>query len=371
LPDSRLRLLGGFDLRSASGAARPPLPRKLQGLLAVLALREGEPLSRDHLASLLWGRSDAERARQSLRQAFTTLRALLPAAAARGLRTTPQQASLEAGSLILDVREFEAALGRGGPEGLRQAAALDRGELLEGLNLDEPMFDEWLAQERTRLRALSLKAREALLDEELRSLNHAGAIDAAERLLAADPAHEPAHRALMRSYAAQGRRDLALRQYRACAEALRRVLDVAPDANTDALLEELRNARLPAARPGRRSVLIVEDEPVTRAMLHGLLDEAGYDAVSAADGADALLLLGARRFDLVVSDLRMPLLDGFKLLEIVRSKGARLPVIVVAGGAGGAEQQALALGAADFIPKPIEREALLHRVRNAIDTARR
>lgn len=345
------------------------MPRKLQGLLAVLASREGKPLSRDYLASLLWGQSGAERARQSLRQAFTTLRTLLPAEMALALRASQQHASLDAGCVALDVREFEAALARGDLAGLRQAADLYRGDLLEGMNLGEPVFDEWLAAERQRLRALCLQAREALLDQELRLPNHSGAIEAAQRLLAADPAHESAHRALMRSYAAQGRRDVALRQYRICSEALRRALDVAPDARTDALLEEIRIAEVPAARPGRRSILVVDDEPVTRAMLQGLLAEAGYDAVVADDGADALFLLGRRQFDLVVSDLRMPLLDGFKLLEIVRSKGPRTPVIVVAGAAGGAEQQArvLAAGAEDYIPKPIDPEVFLLRVRKVIE----
>jgi Response regulator receiver domain len=64
---------------------------------------------------------------------------------------------------------------------------------------------------------------------------------------------------------------------------------------------------------------------VTREHLVAILTAAGYDVVAAADGADALLMMSRRPFDLILADIVMPLLDGFKLLEVVRDKRIESP----------------------------------------------
>src|SRR4029453_11469949 len=113
------------------------------------------------------------------------------------------------------------------PAALERAAALYRGELLEGFGLQEAPFEEWLLAERERLRELAIEA----LAKLLRHHRTTGATEAAGqtalRLLVLDPLQEPVHRTLMRLYAQLGRRSSALRQYQVCVGALQRELGVA------------------------------------------------------------------------------------------------------------------------------------------------
>ena len=114
------------------------------------------------------------------------------------------------------------------------------------------------------------------------------------------------------------------------------------------------------------SVLVVEDEVVTREHLIAILTDAGYAVVAAADGAAALILLSRRPFDLILSDIMMPVLDGLQLLEIVRDKRIETPVVFLTGRTGSAsEAKARELGAVDYITKPIDREVLLLRLADA------
>jgi two-component system response regulator FlrC len=114
-------------------------------------------------------------------------------------------------------------------------------------------------------------------------------------------------------------------------------------------------------------VLVVEDEIVTREHLIAILTTAGYAVVAAADGAAALILLSRRPFDLILSDIMMPVLDGLQLLEIVRDKRIETPVVFLTGRTGSAsEARARQLGAVDYITKPIDREVLLRRLASAL-----
>jgi DNA-binding response OmpR family regulator len=114
-------------------------------------------------------------------------------------------------------------------------------------------------------------------------------------------------------------------------------------------------------------VLVVEDEIVTREHLIAILTAAGCAVVAVADGAAALILLSRRPFDLILSDIVMPVLDGLQLLEIIRDKRIETPVVFLTGRTGRAsEARARELGAVDYITKPIDREVLLRRLANAL-----
>ena len=79
---------------------------------------------------------------------------------------------------------------------------------------------------------------------------------------------------------------------------------------------------------GRESVLVVEDEPPIRTMLAQYLGRQGYEVATASDGREALGVLRSRSFDLVMSDVRMPGMDGIELLhEIVRAYPDRKSVV--------------------------------------------
>jgi two-component system chemotaxis response regulator CheY len=111
-----------------------------------------------------------------------------------------------------------------------------------------------------------------------------------------------------------------------------------------------------AAQPLR--VLVVDDSSVLRRQVcHALERSCGMAAVEAGDGAAAWLRLAEARFDLVVTDINMPVLDGLKLVALVRgSEGPNrmVPIVVVTTESAQADRdRALALGASAYLVKPI------------------
>lgn len=119
------------------------------------------------------------------------------------------------------------------------------------------------------------------------------------------------------------------------------------------------------------SILLVDDDDDTRKLIRRFLETEGYDVTECADGIDALLCLGKKHVDLVISDINMPNLDGFKLLEMVSQKGVESPVILLTSSTETTyEEKGLGLGAADFLRKPVKREVLSLRVKKALGRAR-
>ena len=117
-------------------------------------------------------------------------------------------------------------------------------------------------------------------------------------------------------------------------------------------------------------ILIAEDEPVSQQIVRRILESRGYETVVAADGVEALMQLARRRFDLILSDLLMPDLGGFKLLELLNKKGISTPVVFLTACDDVSDEiRGLALGAKDYIRKPVNRDLLLLRVRKALNQA--
>src|SRR3972149_6705697 len=116
----------------------------------------------------------------------------------------------------------------GTPEALDQAVALYHGDFLDGFDVKEAPFEEWLVSERERLRELALEALAKLLAHETQAGLTEQGIQTAVRLLALDPLQEAVHRSLMRLYARQGRRGAALRPYQVCLAGLQRGLGGEP-----------------------------------------------------------------------------------------------------------------------------------------------
>ena len=117
-------------------------------------------------------------------------------------------------------------------------------------------------------------------------------------------------------------------------------------------------------------ILIVDDDPVQRRLLEGMLSRLGYEAVSVEDGEAALARLAAPQgpgFDLVLLDLLMPKLHGLVVLERMRALGLDLPVIVqTAQGSVDTAVSAIRAGAVDFVVKPVGPERLQVSVQNAL-----
>lgn len=237
-----LRLFGGFELSSASGATIQMAARKPALLLAYLALMPGQRHSREKLSTLFWGDNSDFHARKSLSQALSVLREHLGPHGGMPV-TAEAEITVSPDLLITDVAEFERDIRRGGPDALQNAVGLYKGELLDGYRPREPLLAEWLTAERQRLREQALAAMAALLDHVVAAGSIDSGIRLALRIVVLDPLQESAHRALMRLYAQQGRRGAALTQYETCREILERELGVAPEDTTHQLYKELRDKR--------------------------------------------------------------------------------------------------------------------------------
>lgn len=128
------------------------------------------------------------------------------------------------------------------------------------------------------------------------------------------------------------------------------------------------NVKTAPAGPGSaKRILIVDDDPDILVLAKKVLESAGYAVTAVKDGIEALLRLSTERFDLVVSDVDMPDLDGLRLLEIMNQKGLKAAVVFFTARANDeSEKRGLALGALDYIRKPIKREILLLRIKNIL-----
>ena len=110
-------------------------------------------------------------------------------------------------------------------------------------------------------------------------------------------------------------------------------------------------------------ILVLEDDLVSSALIDGFLNEADHEVVSVTDGADALLELGRREFDLLILDINVPTLNGLQVFEVVLQKHIDTPALFISGVAGtAAERQSLEMGAAGFLRKPIRKDVLLQKV---------
>lgn len=121
----------------------------------------------------------------------------------------------------------------------------------------------------------------------------------------------------------------------------------------------------------QQTILAVDDEPNMRRLLEISLRQAGYKAVSAGNGREALALIQEQPIDLVVSDLHMPGMNGLLLLEALRKQYEHLPFIMVtAQGEIKTAVAAMKLGASDYILRPFELETLEIAIEKALSINR-
>jgi len=111
------------------------------------------------------------------------------------------------------------------------------------------------------------------------------------------------------------------------------------------------------------NILIVEDSPTMRQLISFALKRIrGVRIVEAGDGVDGLKKISAEKFDMIFTDINMPVMDGLKLISLVRDDANHkgIPIVVITTeGAQEDRQRALALGANDYITKPIQPNRIL------------
>ena len=229
-------ILGPLVIESADSRLGK-LPKKARALLSYLAAQSGRTVSRERLADLLWPYQGSEQARHSLRNCLLELRKALGANAA--LHLVADYANCRIQQVVVDLDQLERLCRSQQRSELQTAADLYRGEFLADFHIASEPFQEWLAAERDRTLAVVCDVLHRLTAEQDAAGEHDAAIRSGRRLVMLDPLCEAGQRALMRAYAHAGRRGEALRQYKSCNETLKRELEVTPDAETQALANEI------------------------------------------------------------------------------------------------------------------------------------
>jgi len=116
-----------------------------------------------------------------------------------------------------------------------------------------------------------------------------------------------------------------------------------------------------------KSILLVEDDLVCSAIVLKILKQDGFHIVHVPDGPEALVELGKNSYDLILTDIEMPKLDGYKLLEYIQEKSIRIPVVFLTSYTSAEDEiKGLELGAADYIRKPIEKDVLKLRLKKIL-----
>ena len=231
-----LDLLGGFRI-CVNGRVVELSSRKAKALLCRLAIEHTLSCTRDQLAALLWPDSDPGAGRQSLRQVLSELRRAVDRAPF--LVSTNTSLRLVPDAIAIDVAAFRT-LCQGDLKSLAQALALYRGELLEGMQLGEAAFDDWLSATRLVLHQRAINVCDRVIDS---CEDDATALPYYEKLVQLDPTLERAHRAIMETHIANGSETAAIRQYSQLKHTLNRELGLDPDGTTTALYEDLLKVR--------------------------------------------------------------------------------------------------------------------------------
>jgi len=122
---------------------------------------------------------------------------------------------------------------------------------------------------------------------------------------------------------------------------------------------------------GQGRVLVVDDDDGVRRTMARVLRVAGYDVEAAENGAVALSLLGGSRFDVVVSDISMPGMDGIRLLREIRGRDAHVQVMLMTGAPSlDSAVSALDFGACKYLRKPLDITVLADAVKRAVSSSR-
>ncbi len=220
----RLELLGGFRLADGLGQIVEVAAKKNRAILGVLAMAPRIEVTRDRLAGLLWSDRADEQARNSLRQALVALRKDFASLDAEPLVLIGDRVALDPKHIEVDVTEFLLTSASRDLADLRRAADLYAGSFLDGLNVADAAFEDWLRETRSDLHARATRVFSSLSER----LPPEECVAMTERLVAIDPLREASHLALMQAHRTLGQTALAIRQYETCRLLLKRELQAEP-----------------------------------------------------------------------------------------------------------------------------------------------
>ena len=142
-------------------------------------------------------------------------------------------------------------------------------------------------------------------------------------------------------------------------------------------LDELLEKMFPGENRSKKSkppkndspvrILLVDDDPIEQKILTAILEKEGYEIVVASDGLHALVQLGKHHIDMVLSDIEMPNLTGYQLLEFMKSKDVDIPVVFLTGHVSPDEEiKGLKMGAVEYLKKPVQPDLLKIKLRHLL-----
>jgi adenylate cyclase len=230
-----IALLGPIEVICHGNALE--ITGKLAGFFALVATAPGASVTRDWLATMLWGNKDTERANHNLRQLLSRLRKM---ACSEIFTITDTRIGLLKERVNCDLWSFRTAKDATDRHVLRSIASLHRGAFCEGLDLREESFDEWLAEQSSLHQSQMANVCVRLGGLELDEGCHDVAIALAKQAVAVDEFREDGHRLLMQALVAADRRSEAIRHYDILYAFLEREIDCEPDKLTQALVVSLK-----------------------------------------------------------------------------------------------------------------------------------
>lgn len=121
----------------------------------------------------------------------------------------------------------------------------------------------------------------------------------------------------------------------------------------------------PTPRTGQATILIVENEVSNRILVERVLSTRGYRCLSASNGREALDILDHEHVDLILTDLSMPVLDGYRTMQLIRERPglANVPIVAVTAYALNDESEAaMKIGCNEYLTKPFKPKQLLEVV---------
>src|SRR5512145_319423 len=198
---TEIRLFGEFRLRQADGSDSTPTSKKARALVACVALSPSGAVNRDKLAGLVWSTRAEQQARDSLRQALTTLRKETRDSNEESILSIDRElVRISLDKVWVDAREVERLAKSDVVEDWRSIVPLYTGDLLESLEVADPAFADWILVERRRFQELVYGAVQKLLERTVAAGDLDAATESARFLLTLDATNEEAHRVLMRAF---------------------------------------------------------------------------------------------------------------------------------------------------------------------------
>jgi DNA-binding SARP family transcriptional activator len=274
----QVRLLGAVEIILDGRLLRAFNSLRLQRFLALIALRR-DPQHRSRLAFEFWPDSDERQARTNLRKLLHDFRHSLPDISEFVEIDNETVRWIPIGPAEVDVLRFRDAIAAGD---LELAARFYSGDLLPAC------YDEWVLEERAKLRAEAYGALVRLTEEAAERDDHKATIRYAQRIIDLEPTDDVTVRIQMGAHLALGDRGAALRAYHRCAEALERDLAAAPGEAIGAMYQQLRAGAL--NRDEARDLPAAESPFVGRALQWNWLIEAWNTAREG--GAHLVLVTG-------------------------------------------------------------------------------